>query len=75
MSSCMALLTLCLSGVWDDLQSGHATVDRWEQQIQNKEWDAFVEDILVTHYDTGMMTNSTCNVFCIYKHSVCAWST
>ncbi|MDC1215452.1 tRNA 2-selenouridine(34) synthase MnmH [bacterium] len=32
---------------------GHAKVEEWERWVGDGEWDLFVEDILVNHYDTA----------------------
>lgn len=30
---------------------GHETVDRWKGQIEQRQWDQFVRDMLLSHYD------------------------
>ena len=32
---------------------GRAKVEEWERAVERREWDAFVEDILVCHYDAA----------------------
>ena len=38
---------------------GHERIAFWNQLIANASWDAFVEDILVNHYDAAYATAAT----------------